>query len=355
MDKRVFGYHKFSIIDSNLFKENGKKATKIELTAAAANPTNGNLWEYVEFCQDVSVTFNDCPYLGHCSGPGGSCDNCAFCTSEIAYSYCWGGWINTGGGGGGGGTTTTGGGGSGGSPMPPSSCQGGGGTTPIPTIPDEPSLPATLIRVDYSTIIDPCLISVIHNIGLEGHGSYILKTYFDQNLNLNGPQKKYHIKYLTNTTLTGDNGQPVPGKTMVTTLADGSNQVQITLNPSLFQNTTKEWVTTVILHELLHGIISVEKPNLTTNRQQHTWMFDNLVPITIAQSLRELFPTINDYDAIALGLDGMSEGYLISGTNTIDPTKDAFAQQNYFQNLNQAITSASNYRDAVAGFGKSFC
>jgi hypothetical protein len=123
----------------------------------------------------------------------------------------------------------------------------------------------------------------------------------------------------------------------------------------LFQNTTKEWVTTVILHELLHGIISVEKPNLTTNRQQHTWMFDNLVPITIAQSLRELFPTINDYDAIALGLDGMSEGYLISGTNTIDPTKDAFAQQNYFQNLNQAITSASNYRDAVAGFGTSFC
>jgi hypothetical protein len=199
------------------------------------------------------------------------------------------------------------------------------------------------------------LISVIHNIGLEGHGSYILKTYIDQNLNLNGTQKKYHIKYLTNTTLTGDNGQPVPGKTMVTTLADGSNQVQITLNPSLFQNTTKEWVTTVILHELLHGIISVEKPNLTTNRQQHTWMFDNLVPITIAQSLRELFPTINDYDAIALGLDGMSEGYLISGTNTIDPTKDAFAQQNYFQNLNQAITSASNYRDAVAGFGTSFC
>jgi hypothetical protein len=68
-----------------------------------------------------------------------------------------------------------------------------------------------------------------------------------------------------------------------------------------------------------------------------------------------LYTTINDYDAIALGLDGMSEGYLISGTNTIDPTKDAFAQQNYFQNLNQAITSASNYRDAVAGFGTSFC
>ena len=55
MDKRVFGYHKFAIKDSNLFKENGNKATKIELTAAAANPTNGNLWEYVEFCQDVSV------------------------------------------------------------------------------------------------------------------------------------------------------------------------------------------------------------------------------------------------------------------------------------------------------------
>ena len=199
MDKRVFGYHKFAIKDSNLFKENGNKATKIELTAAAANPTNGNLWDYVEFCQDVYLSSTNCNL---------SIPNCPIHTTYSTFTYCWGEWIETGSGGGGG-TTTTGGGGSGGSPTPPSSCQGGGGTTPIPTIPDEPSLPATLIRVDYSTIIDPCLISVIHNIGLEGHGSYILKTYFDQNLNLNGPQKKYHIKYLTNTTLTGDYNTPL--------------------------------------------------------------------------------------------------------------------------------------------------
>ena len=134
MDKRVFGYHKFSIIDSNLFKENGNKATKIELTAAAANPTNGNLWDYVEFCQNVNISLTNCPRdPGQCSGTGGSCDNCPeYCTTIISYTYCWWDWVGTGGGGSGG-TTTTGGGGSSGSTTPPSSCQGGGGTIPIPT------------------------------------------------------------------------------------------------------------------------------------------------------------------------------------------------------------------------------
>jgi hypothetical protein len=131
MDKRVFGYHKFAIKDSNLFKENGNKATKIELTAAAANPTNGNLWDYVEFCQNVNISLTNCPSdPGQCSGIGGSCDNCPqYCTTIISYTYCWWDWVGTGGGGSGG-TTTTGGGGSGGSPTPPSSCQGGGGTIP---------------------------------------------------------------------------------------------------------------------------------------------------------------------------------------------------------------------------------
>jgi hypothetical protein len=118
MDKRVFGYHKFAIKDSNLFKENGNKATKIELTAAAANSTNGNLWEYVEFCQDVYLSSTNCNL---------SIPNCPLHTTYSTFTYCWGEWIETGSGGGGG-TTTTGGGGSGGSPIPPSSCQGGGGT-----------------------------------------------------------------------------------------------------------------------------------------------------------------------------------------------------------------------------------
>ena len=182
-----------------------------------------------------------------------------------------------------------------------------------------------------------------------------MKTYFAQNFNTTGAQKKYKVKYLTNTTLTGNNGQPISGQTNVTTLADGTNEVEITLNPSFFQATTKEWVTTIILHELLHGIILVERPDLNTSLLQHVWMFNNKAPLTIAQSLMELFPGIDAYNAIALGMDGMSEGYTIPNTNTIDPAKDAFAQQNYFQNINQAISTASNYQNAVAGFGNSFC
>lgn len=377
LDKTVFGYNKFNITDSNLFKNNNHTSKYVTLNTSNSNTTN-SLLQWVTTCQEVTMSWQDCPYGGiNCKSNGDpGCDNCSRCTNSISYDYCSSTWQETGGGGGSGtggsGTGGGAGGSGGGSPTPPNcntpstpAAKGnspisnltegcGTGWNPVPVIPTS-TAPASLTRVDYNLITDPCLMAVIHDIGVAGHSSYILKTYFDQNLNTNGSQKKYKIKYLTNTALVGQDGLPTAGQTNVSTLADGTKQVEITLNPTLFQNSTKEWVTTVILHELVHGIISVELPSLTTNIAQHTWMFDNKVPITIFQSLKELFPSIDDYDAIALGLDGMSQGYLIPGTNNIDPVKEAFAQQNYFQNLNQAISAASNYRNAVAGFGTAFC
>ncbi|MBC7936311.1 MAG: hypothetical protein H7Y86_13250 [Rhizobacter sp.] len=201
--------------------------------------------------------------------------------------------------------------------------------------------------------MDQCLLSVIQNIGEAGHKTYILRTYSDQQFNATGTLKKYKVKYVSNTLLIGNNGQPVPAQTNVTILADGTNQVEIALNPTFFQTTTKEWVSAVILHELAHGIVSIEKPALNTNLMQHTFMFDERFPISIAQSLTELFPGIDQHDAIALGIDGLSEGYTIPGTNTINPAKNTFAEEKYFQNLNQAITAAN--RNAIAGYGTVFC
>jgi hypothetical protein len=218
-----------------------------------------------------------------------------------------------------------------------------------------PDGPATLTSVDVSAINDPCLLELIQFIGVAGHKSYILNAYFNQEINNGGLLKKYKVKYLSNTGLIGSNGQPVPGHTDVYELTDGTFEIEITLNPDFFQNTTKEWVTTVILHELLHGIITSVRPDLNTNKLQHKFMFDREFPVSIAQSLIELFPNIDLHDALALGIDGLSEGYLIEGTNTIDPAKDIFAQEKYSQNLNQAISAATNYRDAVAGYGTSFC
>lgn len=215
-------------------------------------------------------------------------------------------------------------------------------------------LPALLTSIDISAINDPCLQGVIQHIGESGHTSHILKTYFNQEI-ATATTKKYKVKYVTSNALVGNNGLPVPGQTIVNILADGTNEVEITLNPSFFQTTTKEWVTTIILHELMHGIITVEKPNENTQELQHKYMFNNFVPLTIWESLKELFPGIDDHAAIALGMDGMSEGYLIPGTSIVDPVKDQFALDKYFQNVFQAVSTAGQYMNATPGVGTPFC
>lgn len=318
LDYIVFGYKDFQITDSLLFNNGQGKADIVHIELQQNNNLNQN-------------GLLAMPAGPVCINATLSLTGCSQCPGNESYEQCWedyyGLWDSNSG---------TPGSGTGG---------GGGGFTPIPT----------LTSIDVSSINDPCLQAVIQNIGAVGHNSFILKTYFDQNFNTTGAQKKYKVKYFTNTTLIGNNGQPIPGKTNLTTLSDGTNEVEITLNPSFFQTTTKEWVTTIILHELLQGIILVERPDLNTSLLQHVWMFDNKAPLTIAQSLMELFPIFDLHNAIALGMDGMSEGYIIPNTNTIDPAKDVFAQQNYFQNINQAILTASNYQNSVASFGTSFC
>jgi hypothetical protein len=376
LDQTVFGYNKFNIIDSNLFRNNNKIVEYV--TINSSNTTTNNLLAWIETCYDVNISVIDCPYPGNCRGTGGSCDKCIDCMSYISYEYCTEGWGDVGTGGGGTGGGGTGGGTGGGGPRPdgnpnPPICSNppppinkgniqinntiencSSGWNPIPPILPT-TLPATLLEIDYSSIIGPCLRAVIHDIGVSGHTTFILNTYFNQQLNVGGTQKKYSVKYLSNNSLTSPNGQPTPAVTQVVILPNGTKQVRITLNPTFFVNTTKEWVTAVILHELLHGIIVVEKPNHVTALAQHNWMFNNKAPLSIAQSLTELFPNIDQYDAIALGLHGLSEAYTIPNTNTIDPIKDVFSQNNYFQNLNQAITAGANYQNAVAGFGTPFC
>lgn len=128
MDKRVFGYEKFIPTNPDLFKVDGHIAKEVKLNVALANPFSSNLFAYIEYCQDVSVSWNDCPYAV-CAGPNGTCDGCPQCTSSMSYTYCWGEWIETGGGGGGSGGSS-GGSGSGGS----GGTSGGSSTPLIPVV-----------------------------------------------------------------------------------------------------------------------------------------------------------------------------------------------------------------------------
>lgn len=101
MDRDVFGYTKFQLKDSLLFRRNERidAGTKISREIdLGSNKTGGSTTSLLQqVCVTISTTttttVNHCPYQGNCSGPNGACDNCpqvcATVTSTTSSStYC---------------------------------------------------------------------------------------------------------------------------------------------------------------------------------------------------------------------------------------------------------------------------
>lgn len=134
LDNTVFGYNKFKILDTNLFKSNNKKAEYVTIDSMDTG-NNSNVWSLITTCINISVTQNSCPYAS-CSGPNGTCDNCNLCTSTTSYSFCSSNRVE----GGGSGNGSTGnppsgygnptGGNGGGTPIGGGSNTGGSGNSP---------------------------------------------------------------------------------------------------------------------------------------------------------------------------------------------------------------------------------
>ncbi|MBK8710275.1 MAG: AHH domain-containing protein [Niastella sp.] len=140
MDKLVFGYTKFNITDSNLFRtaEHGK-ALQVKISS---NSSNNNLYDIIELCEEMVIWYEDCQYADTDACSSG-CDRCQLCMQSFVMDYCWEEYVWTGGGETGGGTGSTGGGGT---PTPPNPCNG---------TPDNPQ-PFARGNVDESNIVDPC-------------------------------------------------------------------------------------------------------------------------------------------------------------------------------------------------------
>lgn len=216
-------------------------------------------------------------------------------------------------------------------------------------------LPAQLLSVDRSSgVTDPRLAALLQKIQNPTFQSTLLKTYFSSTPPIPYAPKKFKVKFTEVTTLVGASGQQVPGQTNVVALPNDEYEVEVKLNLSMFQNTSQEWVAAIILHELVHGILSVTAPSLDTNLKVHNFMFDKSVPIMIHQSLREVFPNIDQHKAIALGMDGLAEIWTISDPNNpgqfiIDPQKDTLTRLRYYQTLAEAIYTINQYHTAVSG------
>ena len=163
LDKAVFGYSKFNIVDSNLFRTSHGPTKYVRLDSTASSTVN-NFYDLVEFCQDVVYFYQNCTY-GNTNACSEGCDQCYLCMDSFVMTYCWEEYVWMGGSGGGTGGTGSGGGGTGGGGSTPPDCgvipvdplvagrvvdpcDGGPGWTPVP-IDDEPPYDSDLDPASY--------------------------------------------------------------------------------------------------------------------------------------------------------------------------------------------------------------
>jgi hypothetical protein len=209
---------------------------------------------------------------------------------------------------------------------------------------------AQLLSVDRSGVTDPRLVALLQKIQNTTIKSKILKTYFATPQQSPFPPHKFKVKFVEVNTLVGASGQQVPAQSSVTHLPNNEHEVEVKLNISMFNGKTQEWVATVILHELLHGILPIFDSSIITNLDAHNYMFTKGLPKMIATALGTIFPGIDPHNALALGLDGMAE--VLTKPNPNNPDQffyEVFTNTMYYQTIAQVIHVINQYLTGALG------
>jgi hypothetical protein len=453
LDKTVFGYNKFTITDSNLFRSTNHHTKHVTLNSFTTNTTN-NLLSWVTTCQDVTISWNDCPYAV-CTGANGSCDGCPQCTSSVSYTYCSSGWQETGGGGGGGtGGGGTGGGGTGGGTGGGGSGGSGGGSTPpicnnVPSQSARGNVPSnnlvegcspgwnpappvytpstitqkkdyliqqlgithaqqinlfinisdseinalfsyiytdnTTIKRDYvlwalnffsqnpsedfsnifysnltevenDLVSNPCLKSVTNTITKAKLQTLVYDLFKKEQATAAAAKPKFKIKFkFEEVTSLPDNKpattQDIYAQNSPTTLSEAIMIVK--LNTTVLAGKSKEWITSVILHEICHSIRKAAAVNATfplfpfviTQEQEHTEMILKKHPLDIYNNLMQIFPNatnatpteiaVKNSDFKDLAIGGFSDVLFSSnGTLLSNTLTTAITGAGYFPSIN---------------------
>lgn len=308
LDKAVFGRTEFLVTDTNLFRSSNKNPFTIKLDTLQSGGRN-NLMEPVELCQNVTISWQDCPYIpiyGYCFGEGGACDNCTYCTSSLSYNYCWIEWVETGGGGGSGGAGGGGGGTGGGSPPP---CGGPiasksnlyEGCVPgwSPIVGGGNTNPNLLPRYIIPFLTKPCLKTVLTK--LSGGGS---NTFFKQIYNTFDTSTVNHLT-IKEGDLTADSAYglayaPVP-------LPFAGVSFEIKLDTVKLMSCSQEWIAYVFIHEVAHAAMFANIVAWDTANTQHNAMAGQFLAL-MANSLMAAYPSLPELDAYAMCFTGFFNG-----------------------------------------------
>jgi hypothetical protein len=203
-------------------------------------------------------------------------------------------------------------------------------------------------QFNVDQVSNPCLLDIIENeIGETGCSQYLLKLFQQWNDPSHANQLKF--KFSVNDILTQDDGvTPTISRTFFDTdPITGITTAYIKFNGPLLQNASKEFLATIILHELSHVFIYIKNPSVSV-LQSHKNIFEEYVD-DIALSAHELYPQLSAVDATAMALQGMDDYYLLPGTLDIDPLKNSYCLATYGMSLLYARSIGLEYLNSSKG------
>lgn len=211
-------------------------------------------------------------------------------------------------------------------PLPPP--DDGGGGFPPPTTPGPCKVDATITN----NVKDPCLKNMVDSaissdITFSLYQSMI--SIFDSNTNFNLNFADDVASYfpdanddgLTETTNAGAFTPTGSDRVVITSM-----DIKITLNKTVLNNPSQEFVTATIMHEALHAYLRYSQ----TIVNQHLDMARNYISV-MANQLMKLYPNLNPNDAKNLAWGGLEKdaGSLFSGLSQAEKNDISITNQYY--------------------------
>lgn len=120
---------------------------------------------------------------------------------------------------------------------------------------------------------------------------------------------------------------------------NGFIDIGITLNKAGMANSSREYVASTILHEMIHGFFDAngQQPLSDQNNIHHQVMANEYIA-KMADALMKLFPTLPSSDATALAWGGLTETIAWKNLQISNPTK-----------ANSILATANRYHTGILG------
>ncbi len=350
LDKNVFGSRLYKVLDSVAFgQEPGKSARFVRIISSTLSgkpgPTHyagkGNgyyEWVTVTICSEVHIQNSGWNY--GCAPDDPNCNGWHLetqCEDYISYVYVDsdGG---TGSGGSGGEPTVPDGNGDGGSGSgaPPNCNTGSGsGTNTNPCGPgwvteEEPEANYEILN----NCTNPCIYNSVNtaiDLNCKNKISNFLNGTFSNSQN-------FHLLFtdgaFTGTLATAD------AKTITAPINPSSTEIKtsIKFNITRLSGASKEYIAATILHEAIHAWIDYQYPIPVENTEQHNLMASTNRFNLMVIALMEMFPNLNQQDAIDLTWGGLYETILFNNLPSSERQRIVDTNENYRTRINGSGT-----------------